>query len=217
MENYLIVLFKNKVRHKILKKYITFKRAKNYFDNLKKENDNVIFEKLIVNGKEINFELGLVEKSKNQLVPIYITDEMGRNVKVKLENEGMTLIEISIMKVEEEIFDIQQGIRIETKDLIKKYLKSDGVKMISSLNNKIIIQCEDEIYLFSTKNYKESERFIDCLSNFFYRIKRRDCLFVKDVSTAQKKYLYNLLESKGFDKKILYRKFTTFPRLARPK
>ena len=213
MENYLIVL----VRHKILKKYITFKRAKNYFDNLKKETENVIFEKLIVNGKESNFEVGMVEKSNKQLVPVYITDEMGRNVKVKLENEGMTLIEISFFKIEEELFDIQQSIRIDTKDLIKKYLKSDGVKMISSLNNKIIIQQEDEIYLFSTKNSSESERFLDCLSNFFYKIKRRDCLFVKDVSTAQKKYLYNLLESKGFDKKILYRKFTTFPRQARLK
>lgn len=217
MENYLIVLFKNKVRHKILKKYITFKRAKNYFENLKKENEDVIFEKLIVNGYDSTFEVGLVEKSNNQLVPVYITDEMGRNVKVKLENEGMTLIEISIFKVEEEIFDLQQGLRIRTKDLIKKYLKSDGVKMISSLNNKIIVQSEDEIYLFSTKNSSESERFLDCLSNFFYRIKRRDCLFVKDISKAQKKYLYSILESKGFDKKVLYRKFTTFPRPVRPK
>ena len=217
MENYLIVLFKNKVRHKILKKYITFKRAKNYFENLKKENEDIIFEKLIVNGNDSTFEVGLVEKSNNQLVPVYITDEMGRNVKVKLENEGMTLIEISIFKVEEEIFDLQQGLRIRTKDLIKKYLKSDGVKMISSLNNKIIVQSEDEIYLFSTKNSSESERFLDCLSNFFYRIKRRDCLFVKDISKAQKKYLYSILESKGFDKKVLYRKFTTFPRPVRPK
>ena len=217
MENYLIVLFKNKVRHKILKKYITFKRAKNYFENLKKENEDVIFEKLIVNGNDSTFEVGLVEKSNNQLVPVYITDEMGRNVKVKLENEGMTLIEISIFKVEEEIFDLQQGLRIRTKDLIKKYLKLDGVKMISSLNNKIIVQSEDEIYLFSTKNSSESERFLDCLSNFFYRIKRRDCLFVKDISKAQKKYLYSILESKGFDKKVLYRKFTTFPRPVRPK
>ena len=32
------------------------------------------------------------------------------------------------------------------------------------------------------------------------------------VVTAQRKYMYNLLESKGIDKKILYRKFTTFPR-----
>lgn len=217
MENYLIVLFKDKVRHKILKKYITFKKAKNYFDKLKKENEDIIFEKLIVNGKETKFEIGLVEKSNNQLIPVYITDEMGRSVKVKLQNEGMTLVEISTFKVEEELFDIQQGFKIDTKNLIKKYLKTDGVKMISSLNNKIIIQIEDEIYLFSTKNPSESERFLDSLSNYFYRTKRKDCLFVKDISKPQKKYLYSLLESKGYDKKLLYRKFTTFPLQVRPK
>ena len=140
MENYLIVLFKNKVKNKILKKYITFKKAKNYFESLKKESQEVIFDKLIVDGYETNFEVGLVERSSNQLVPVYVTDEMGRNVRVKLENEGMTLIEISTYKIEEELFDLQQNKKIVTKELIKKYLKSDGVKMISSLNNKIIIQ-----------------------------------------------------------------------------
>jgi hypothetical protein len=217
MENYLIVLFKNKVKNKILKKYITFKKAKNYLENLKKESQEVIFDKLVVDGCETNFEIGLVEKSSAQLVPVYITDEMGRNVKVKLENEGMTLIEISTYKIEEELFDLQQNKKIVTKELIKKYLKSDGVKMISSLNNKIIIQHDDEVYLFSTKNSAESERFLNCVSSYFYGIKRKDCLFIKDVSTPQKKYLYSFLESKGFDKKILYRKFTTYPRQARPK
>ena len=217
MENYLIVLFKNKVRHKILKKYITFKKAKKYFDELKKNSEDVVFEKLIVNGFETKFEVGLVEKSSIQLVPVYMTDEMGRNVKVKLQNEGMTLIELSNYKSEEELFDIQSQSKINTQELIKKYLCKDGVKMISSLNNKIIIQNENELYLFSTKNPSESERFLDCLSNHFYRVKRKDCLFVKDVSLAQKKYLYSLLESKGFDKKILYRKFTTFPQQVHPK
>lgn len=217
MENYLIVLFKNKVRYKILKKYITFKKAKKYFEGLKKESQEVIFDKLIVDGHETNFEVGLVEKSSAQLVPVYITDEMGRNVRVKLENEGMTLIEISTYKIEEELFDIQQNRKIGTNELIKKYLKSDGVKMISSLNNKIVIQNDDEVYLFSTKNSTESERFLNCLSTYFYSIKRKDCLFIKDVSTPQKKYLYSFLESKGFDKKILYRKFTTYPRQVRPR
>jgi hypothetical protein len=217
MENYLIVLFKNKVRYKILKKYITFKKAKNYFESLKKESQEVIFDKLIVDGHETNFEIGLVEKSSVQLIPVYITDEMGRNVRVKLENEGMTLIEISGFKIEEEIYDLQQNRKIKTKELIKIYLRDGGVKMISSLNNKVIIQNDDEIYLFSTKNSLESERFLDCLSNHFYNIKRRDCLFIKDVSTPQKKYLYSFLESKGFDKKLLYRKFTTYPRQVGPK
>jgi len=34
---------------------------------------------------------------------------------------------------------------------------------------------------------------------------------VKDYSSAQRKYLYGILESNGFDKKVLYRKFTSLP------
>jgi hypothetical protein len=42
--------------------------------------------------------------------------------------------------------------------------------------------------------------------------KRKDCMFVLDTDPAQKKYLLKLLSDFGFDKKVLYRQFTTFPR-----
>ena len=89
-------------------------------------------------------------------------------------------------------------------------MKSDGLKMISVLNNKIVVQNDDDVKLFSCKNDTESSRFIDSLSLYFFKIKRGDCLFIKDSSTPQRKYLYSLLESKGYDKKVLYRKFTTY-------
>lgn len=212
MENYLIVLFDNKVKQKIVKKYITFKNAKQYFEKCLMESDEVIFEQIVKNGKVCNYELGLVEMSSKQLVPVYITDEMGRNVKVKLENSGMTLVNISKYRVEEEIYDINKKEKISVNLLIRRYLKKDNIKMVSSLNNKIVIQNEDEYFLFSLKNKEESSRFLDCLSNYFFKIKRGDCIFVKDSSSAQRKYLFGILESKGFDKKMLYRKFTTFPR-----
>ena len=211
MENYLIVLFDNKVRKKILKKYITFKKAKQYFERCLANSGDVIFKKNISNGSETDFEIGLIELSSKQLVPVYITDEMGRNIKVSLENDGMTLISISQYNIEESLYDLQTNSKIDTVDFIRKYLKKDNIKMVSSLHNKIIIQNEDKIYLFSLKNPLEANRFLDCLSSYFFKIKRGDCIFVKDVSSAQKKYLINLLSNAGYDKKMLYRKFTTFP------
>jgi len=211
MENYLIVLFENKVRKKILKKYITFKKAKQYFDKCLSDSNNVIFKKNISNGYEINFEIGLVELSSKQLIPVYITDEIGRNIKVSLENDGMTLISISKYNIEESLYDVQTNSKIDTVDFIRKYLKKDNIKMVSSLHNKIIIQNEDKINLFSLKNSSEANRFLDCISSYFFKIKRGDCIFVKDVSSAQKKYLINLLSNSGYDKKMLYRKFTTYP------
>ena len=212
MENYIVVLFKDKKKKRIIKKFITFSRAKQFYEKLIKESNEVLFEIKVEAGKECNYELGIVEMSSKQLVPVYMTDEFGRNVKVKLDEDGMTLFKIQPYRKEETIFDIKEGKKITMSDLIKKYMKGDGLKMISVLNNKIVLQEDEKIHLFTLKSESESSRFIDSMSLHFFKIKRGDCLFVKDYSTAQRKYLYSLLESNGIDKKILYRKFTTLPR-----
>jgi hypothetical protein len=211
MENYIVVLFKNKKKKRIIKKFITFTRAKQFYDKLVQESNEVLFEIKVEGGSECNYEIGIVEMSSKQLVPVYMTDEFGRNVKVKLDEDGMTLFKIQPYKKEENVFDIRTGKKITMSDLIKKYLRGDGLKMISVLNNKIVLQEDEKIHLFTLKSESESSRFVDCMSLHFFKIKRGDCLFVKDYSTAQRKYLYSLLESNGIDKKILYRKFTTLP------
>ena len=212
MENYIVVLFKDKKKKRIIKKFITFSRAKQFYEKLIKESNEVLFEIKVEAGKDCNYELGIVEMSSKQLVPVYMTDEFGRNVKVKLDEDGMTLFKIEPYRKEETIYDIKEGKKITMSDLIKKYMKGDGLKMISVLNNKIVLQEDEKIHLFTLKSESESSRFIDSMSLHFFKIKRGDCLFVKDYSTAQRKYLYSLLESNGIDKKILYRKFTTLPR-----
>ena len=211
MENYLVVLFKNKKRKRIIKKFVTLSRAKNYYNELIGNSNNVIFEVLVENGKECKFELGLIEMSTNQSAPVYMTDDFGRSVKVKLEDDGMSILQIAPYKEEELIYDIQKKKKITTQELIKSYLRGDGLKMMSVLNNKVILQKDEEIYLFSLKSEVECSRFVDSLSLHFFKIKRGDCLFIKDYSSPQRKYLYKLLESNGFDKKVLYRKFTTYP------
>jgi hypothetical protein len=211
MANYLIVLFKNKTRKKIIKKFITLSRAKNYFKQLINDSNDVIFEILVENGKECKFELALIELSTNQSAPVYMTDEFGRSVKIKLEDDGMSILSINPYKEEDLIYDVKNKSKITSQEFIKRYLKSDGLKMISVLNNKVILQKDEEIELFSLKNESECSRFVDSLSSYFFKIKRGDCLFVKDYSSAQRKYLYSILESNGFDKKVLYRKFTSLP------
>lgn len=211
MENYLVVLFKNKKKKRIIKKFITLSRAKQFYDKLMEKSNEVLFETKIEGGKECKYEMGIIEMSSKQLIPVYMTDEFGRNIKVKLDEDGMTLFKIEPYKKEETIYDIKEQKKITTRQFIKKYLKGDGLKMISSLNNKIVLQEDEKIHLFTLKTETESSRFLDSLSSYFFKIKRGDCLFVKDFSTAQRKSLYSLLESSGIDKKILYRKFTTLP------
>jgi hypothetical protein len=213
MSNYLVVLFKNKVRRKIINKFVTLKRAKNFYDDLLKKSDDIVFDVQIENGSSCKYELGIIELTSKQLVPIYITDEMGRNIRVKLENEGMTLFEISNYKKEELLFDLQENKKIKVPTLIKKYIGKEGIKLISSINNKIIIQNDDTYNIFSLKAETEAIRFIDCLSQHFSKNKRTDCIFVKNQSVPEKKYMLDLLSEKGFDRKKMYRKSTTYSRL----
>lgn len=212
MKNYAVVLFKNKSSKKILKDFVTYKKAKLYFDSLLKENNDVLFSMKIENGKEVFYEIALIENSKSKLLPVYLTDELGRNVKVKMEDPDKNIVEISTFKKEEKLFDVHQNKKISVSDLIKRYLRGDGLKMIFSLNNKVIIQNDNDFKIFSLKTEEESNRFLDFLTFYFMNNGKKDCLIVKDNSSAQKKYLLKLLSENGFDKKIFYRKSTTHPR-----
>ena len=209
MANYSVVLFKNKKKKRIINKFITADKAHSFYKNMIKESEEVIFDVQIESGYITTYELGIIHMSSEQKEPVYLTDELGRFLKVKLDEKGMTLILIAPYKKQESIYDLQQKKKILIDELVKRYMKGDGIKMVYSLNNKIVIQEDSKFSLFTLKSEDESIRFIECLSSHFHKIKRGDCLFIKDNSTPQKKYLYSLLESNGFDKKILYRKFTS--------
>jgi hypothetical protein len=140
---------------------------------------------------------------------MFIKDEIGRQVKIELSDSNHVITKISNYKIEEEILDYQTKKKITTQSIMKKYLNNDGLKLISKLNNKIIIQNDDELNLFTFKNESDSNRFVDTLSVLFLSQKRGDCLFVKDTSSPQKKYLYNLLTERGYPKSYLFRNSTT--------
>lgn len=211
MANYLIVLFKNKKRKKIINKFKTLKRAESFFDKEISNSNNTLFEVRYEGNLSSDYEISIVQVGKNVEGPVYIKDEFGRTSKVKVEDENFAIVRISPYKVEEVFFDNQKNKRIKISDFIRRYLSGDGMKMISSLNNRVVVQEEEKTNLFTFKNELDCQRFLDVLTNEFIKIKRKDCLIVKDTSTAQKKYLYDILEQKGYNKRFLYRKFTSLP------
>jgi hypothetical protein len=210
--NYRIILFKNKEKKKIINKFITEKRALKLFNTLSGESEQVIFEMKFENGSLCDYELGIVEVNYGPSQPMFIRDEFGRQVKIELENTEFKISRICKYRIEEEFLDYETKKKINTKTFIKKYLSKDGLKMLSKLNNKIVLQNDDSFNLFTFKNNEDSERFIDTLSELFIKEKRMDCIFVKDISTAQRKYLYEILITKGFPKKYLFRLSTTHPK-----
>ena len=212
MENYIVVLFKDKKRKKIIKKFVTYGNAKKFYDNLLQKSEEVIFNVEYENGKQTKYELGLIELSPKQDFPVYLKDELGRNVKIKLDESNMVLISISPYRKEELIFDIQKNKKINVGDFLKTYLSNDGMKLVSILNNKILVQKDDKLWIFSLKSESDASRFLDDLGLYLIKKKRGDCLLCKDYSSSQRKYLFKLLKEKGIDIKKFYRKFTTHPR-----
>ena len=209
--NYQIVLFKNKTKKKIINKFKTHKRANNYFESLISVSDSVIFDKKYENGVECSYELALIEKTSGTFLPIFLKDEFGRKIKVSLDDEDFTILKIMKYRIEESFLDYSKNKKITLNELLKTYLKQDGLKLISKLNNKIIIQNDDNFKLFTIKNNDDGIRFIDNLSSHFINEKRYDCMFVKDYTTSQRKYLYDLLVEHGFSKNYLIRHSTTHP------
>jgi hypothetical protein len=208
---YLIVLFKNKVKKRIIKKFKTLKNSDEYYKKLIQESDEVIFDKKFENGFKSEYEIALLGKKKGNDEVIYIKDSFGRQSKVNLEDDDFTILKVQPYKVDEQFLDYTTKKKINTKELLKKYLSGVGLKMISKLNNKIIVQNDDTINLFTFKNEDDSSRFIDNLSKIFIEQKKIDCMFVKDSSLSQRKYLYNILVNYGFPKSYLFRQSTTFP------
>jgi len=206
---YLIVLFKNKERKKIIKKFKTHQRAKEFFDNQIK-NNKVVFEKGVENGKSCSFEIGLLERDSTNFDSYFIKDSLGRQVKVDIDDPDYKVLQISNYSVEEFIYDISKNKKISIDKFISEYLKRGSIKLISKLNNKIVVQDDDKFSLFSLKSDDDCFRFTQVLQKYLAEKNRIDCIIVLDSSLPQKKYLYSLLESRGISKSILYKKSTTF-------
>lgn len=211
MQRYWIVLFKNKKKYKIINKFVSLERAESKLSNILEKSNEILYETRFENGIIVEYEIGLVDTTGKITHPVYKVDSLGRNIRISLEDDGFTLLKAHDFKKEESIYDLQLRKKISVNFFVKTYLSSKELKLLSILNNKLLVQINESIFLFSLKNEIESERFINILSNEFMKQKRSDCIFVKDTSSAQRKYLINLLSSRGFDKKVLYRHCTTFP------
>lgn len=211
MGNFIIVLFKNKIKKKIINKFKTYNNAKKFYDKILSESNTVIFNMETENGKYCEYELGFLERGVAHR-PYFVRDKYGRQIRVDLEDPNFNLKILNDYKKEELLFDITKSKRITVLTMIKEYLPKVGVKMISKLNNKIIIQNNEKIHLFSLKTEEDSNRLIDTLSEYMINQERIDCILIKDGSKEQKKYMYDLLNKNGYDKSILYRKFTTYKR-----
>jgi hypothetical protein len=210
MDNFLIVLFKNKKRKKNIKGYATLHNALDKYNSLLKENSDIIFDMKYENAEKCKYEIALLSREDQYQIPLFKKDEFGRQNEIFLETESEYIIKkIDDYKIEEKIQDWQKNKRISFKQFLR-YCPQNVLKSIFTVNNKIVIQKEDEFFLFSLKNQEDSHRFLEVLETYFRDHNRNDAIFVRDVSKEQRKWIYDLLIKQGFDRTKLYRQSTTF-------
>jgi len=204
--NFYVIIFKNNKKRKVLKTFITENNANEFFNKKIKESENVKFNIQYENGIKCQYKIGLVSSNWKQ-DQIHYTDEIGRNIIInpKLDS-NLYLNKISIYNKEEKIFDVKKNKRISFDDLLKSYLNENKIYMISKLNNKFVIQFDDVYTLFSLKNEYDCDRLLDLLPKYS---DKKNFIIVKDFSSPQKKYLYQILENYGYNKDFLYRNTTT--------
>jgi len=207
--NFLIVIFKNKQQYKIMKKYQKFSNVEHKFNSLINESNNIFFDIRTENGRRVKYELAILEKRTKNSQSVYITDELGRNIKVDLDNSEYNILKIVPYNFPEKLTNIDTKERMDASVFVKKYFRGPELKLISKLNNKIIFQENENISLFSLKSSEDAERFLISLTSYLQQSSYKNCLMVKDTDVAQKKYLYDMLAEKGYNKKMLYRVSTT--------
>jgi hypothetical protein len=158
----------------------------------------------------VDYELGLLKKDNTDFDALFVKDKMGRQVKIDLDDPEYKIIKLTKYNLPEKIYSIDKKNKITFEYFVKGVLPKNNIKLISRLNNKVALQNDDDVKLFSLKNEMESKRFLDTLSDFMINENRIDCIIVTDTSKEQKKYLYDLLSQKGISKQSLYRVSTTF-------
>jgi hypothetical protein len=106
--NYLVVLFKNKERKKIINKFKTYERADSFYKKLINENESVIFETKVENARPCDYELCLLQKDDNKFDKLFMRDDFGRQILIELDDPNYKIIQVSKYKVPEKIFDVDK-------------------------------------------------------------------------------------------------------------
>lgn len=206
---YFIVLFCNKKRVKILYRCMRRTTITEYWHEYKtqKKPDFVKIQGGKRNQEQI-YELALIFPNNRWATTTYVKDSLGRNQPAIIEDSKFRIKEIIPYWKEELIYDFQQKKRIRYHQMFNEILKISDIAQIFTLNKNLFVQVENDIRLFGNKNLKDSERLFEILKSDLLKRKRGNFIFVKDITTHQRRLLYELLETKGYKRTELFRHYS---------
>lgn len=206
---YFIVLFCNKKRVKILYRCMKKTTVYEYWREFKTQK-RPPFVKMRGNkrNQELIYELSLIFPNNRWATKTYVKDSLGRNIEAKIEDNKFRIKEIIPYWEEELVYDFKNKKRIRYHEMMDQILPIKDVAQIFTLNNKLFVQIENDVILFGNKNIFDADRLFQIVKDDLLKRKFGNFIFVKDITTHQRKLLYNLLESKGFKRSELFRHYS---------
>jgi len=205
---YSIVLFCNKKKVKTLYRCMKKNTVYEYWRQFKSSKKPPYVKLIGARNKELVYELALVFPNNRWATAVYVKDSLGRNIEAKIEDNKFRIKEIIPYWYEELIYDFEKKKRIRYHEMMEYILSVKEIAQIFTLNNKLFVQIEENVRLFGNKNISDTERLFDIVKEDLIKKKRHNFIFVKDISTHQRKILYKLLVSKGFKKTELFRHYS---------
>jgi hypothetical protein len=154
------------------------------------------------------YELALIFPNNRWSNKTFVRDSLGRTIEAKMEDDKLRIKEIIPYWKEELIYDFQKKEHVRYHIMLEDIMGINDIGQIFTLNNKLFVQNENDIRLYGNKNIKDAERLFDLVREDLLKKKKSNFIFVKDVTTAQRKLLYTLLESKGFKRTELFRHYS---------
>jgi hypothetical protein len=206
---YFIVLFCNKKKIKIFYRSMKKSTIYEYWREIKTEKKPPYVQQQ--GGKrnqEMIFELALIFPNNRWATAVYVKDSLGRNMPAKIENNKFRIKEIIPYWKEELIYDYSNKKRIRYHEMMEYILTINDIAQIFTLNNKLFVQVENDVRLFGNKNIKDADRLFEIVKSDLNKRKKGNFIFVRDITTSQRKNLYSLLESKGFKRTELFRHYS---------
>jgi cellulose synthase/poly-beta-1,6-N-acetylglucosamine synthase-like glycosyltransferase len=129
IQNYLIVLFKNKTKKKIINKFKTHKKAIEFYNNLLHKSNDVLFPVNYENGLQCDYEIALLERNIGTSNTLFNKDEFGRQVRVELDDSDFRITKISPYYTEELFVDYSTGNKITTEFFSQELSKERWVQI----------------------------------------------------------------------------------------
>ncbi len=211
-KKYKIILFCNKKRKKLVYETVSLPAIRDLWYELKTEKKpRYIKEYGGKRNQKLDFELALIYPDNRWAKKKTVTkrDDYGRLYEAGVDQKGYRLKEMVPYWREEKIFDYKSRKHIRYHELLEILGEVDEIAQIFTLNNKMFLQIEEDVRMFGNKNISDSERLFELLREDLLKKKRKgNFIFVKDVTTNQRKNLYIILKKKGYDSQTLFRHYS---------